>query len=185
MKQALFDELKIKEQLQDPREVTNAFSLIVNQYSEQLYWQIRRMVLSHDDANDILQDTFLKAWNSIQYFRGEAKLSTWLYKIALNESLAFLNKVKTENNLSLNDEENFYADKLESDTFFNGDETALLLQKALLTLPAKQRTVFNMKYYQEMKYEEISDILGTSVGALKASYHLAVKKIEKYLTERI
>ncbi len=185
MKQNIYDEDRIKEQLLDPEEVSNAFSLIVKEYSEQLYWQIRRLVLSHDDANDILQDTFLKAWNNIQYFRGDAKISTWLYKIALNESLAFLNKAKAENNISLDDEDAVIANKLEGDSYFNGDETAVLLQKALHSLPEKQRIVFNLKYYQEMKYEDMSDILGTSVGALKASYHLAVKKIENYFKERL
>ncbi len=185
MKQNIYDEDRIKEQLLDPEEVSNAFSLIVKEYSEQLYWQIRRLVLSHDDANDILQDTFLKAWNNIQYFRGDAKISTWLYKIALNESLAFLNKAKAENNISLDDEDAVIANKLEGDSYFNGDETAVLLQKALYSLPEKQRIVFNLKYYQEMKYEDMSDILGTSVGALKASYHLAVKKIENYFKERL
>jgi len=185
VKQNIYDEDRIKEQLLDPEEVSNAFSLIVKEYSEQLYWQIRRLVLSHDDANDILQDTFLKAWNNIQYFRGDAKISTWLYKIALNESLAFLNKAKAENNISLDDEDAVIANKLEGDSYFNGDETAVLLQKALHSLPEKQRIVFNLKYYQEMKYEDMSDILGTSVGALKASYHLAVKKIENYFKERL
>jgi len=185
VKQNIYDEDRIKEQLLDPEEVSNAFSLIVKEYSEQLYWQIRRLVLSHDDANDIFQDTFLKAWNNIQYFRGDAKISTWLYKIALNESLAFLNKAKAENNISLDDEDAVIANKLEGDSYFNGDETAVLLQKALHSLPEKQRIVFNLKYYQEMKYEDMSDILGTSVGALKASYHLAVKKIENYFKERL
>lgn len=184
MKQAIYDEDKIKEQLQDPEQISIAFSLIVKQYSEQLYWQIRRLVLSHDDTNDILQNTFLKAWDSIQYFRGDAKISTWLYKIALNESLTFLNKQKLENNLSLDDKEASIANKLEGDSYFNGDETAIMLQKALHSLPEKQRIVFNLKYYQEMKYEEMSEILGTSVGALKASYHLAVKKIENYFKEK-
>ncbi|NDW19369.1 RNA polymerase sigma factor [Dysgonomonas sp. 216] len=159
----------------------NAFSLLVKEYSEQLYWQIRKIVLSHDDANDVLQNTFIKVWNNIGSFRGESKLLTWLYKIATNESITFLNKQRTQNNIPLDDEENFMYSKLESDPYFDGDEAQKKLQKAILTLPEKQRIVFNMKYFDDMKYEEMSDILETSVGALKASYHHAVKKIEEFL----
>lgn len=157
--------------------------MVVSQYSEQLYWQIRRMVLSHEDANDLLQNTFIKAWTNINYFRGEAKLSTWLYRIALNECLTFLNKQRATATLSLDDPEANVLDKLESDPYFSGDKMQKALQKALLSLPEKQRMVFNLKYYQEMKYEEMSEIFGTSVGALKASYHHAVKKIEKLLAD--
>ena len=157
--------------------------MIVAQYSEQLYWQIRRMVLSHEDANDLLQNTFIKAWTSIDYFRGEAKLSTWLYRIALNECLTFLSKQRATATLSLDDSEADVIQKLEGDAYFSGDRAQLLLQKALLTLPEKQRMVFNLKYYQDMKYEEMSEIFGTTVGALKASYHHAVKKIEKFLAD--
>ena len=156
--------------------------MIVSQYSEQLYWQIRRMVLSHEDANDLLQNTFIKAWTNIDYFRAEAKLSTWLYRIALNECLTFLNKQRA-NMVAIDDPEAIGVQNLESDSYFSGDRIQLLLQKALLSLPEKQRMVFNLKYYQEMKYEDMSDIFGTSVGALKASYHHAVKKIEKFLGE--
>lgn len=138
-------------------------------------------VLSHEDANDLLQNTFIKAWTNIDYFRGDAKLSTWLYRIALNECLTFLNKQHAIAIVSIDDEEASVLQKLESDPYFSGDHVQLALQKALLTLPEKQRMVFNLKYYQEMKYEEMSDIFGTSVGALKASYHHAVKKIEKFL----
>lgn len=159
------------------------FEMIVREYSEQLYWQIRRMALSHDDANDLLQNTFVKAWINIDYFRADAKLSTWLYRIALNECLTFLNKQRATATVPIDDPEAIVIRKLESDPYFSGDRAQLLLQKALLSLPEKQRMVFNLKYYQEMKYEKISEILGTSVGALKASYHHAVKKIEKYLEE--
>lgn len=159
--------------------------MVVAQYSEQLYWQIRRMVLSHDDANDLLQNTFVKAWVNIDYFRAEAKLSTWLYRIALNECLTFLNKQKALASVSLDDPEADVLQKLEGDTYFSGDKVQLMLQKALLTLPEKQRMVFNLKYFQEMKYEEMSEIFGTSVGALKASYHHAIKKIEKFLEEQL
>ncbi len=177
------NEREIRALLQDEKTVRQGFELIVKQYSEQLYWQIRRMVLSHEDADDLLQNTFVKAWINIGYFRGEAKLSTWLYRIALNECLTFLNKQRAAATVSLDDAEASALQKLEGDTYFNGDKVQLALQKALLTLPEKQRMVFNLKYYQEMKYEEMSEIFGTSVGALKASYHHAVKKIAKFIEE--
>lgn len=180
-----YDEHAIVEQLHDPTRQRKAFEVIVNRYSEQLYWQIRRMVLSHDDANDLLQNTFIKAWMHIDYFRGEAKIATWLYRIALNECLTFLSKQQNNPSVPLDDPQADVASRLESDPFFNGDETQLLLQKAIRTLPEKQRLVFNLKYYQEMKYEEISSILGTSVGALKATYHYAVKKIEAFLKDSV
>ena len=176
-----YDENIIMEQLRTPATQRSAFECIVKQYSEQLYWQIRRMVFSHDDANDLLQNTFIKAWMHIDFFRGDAKLSTWLYRIALNECLTFLGKQQNNQSVPLDDPQATMVAKLESDSFFDGDETQILLQKALLTLPEKQRMVFNLKYYKDMKYEEISEILGTSVGALKASYHYAVKKIERFL----
>lgn len=178
-----YNEREVLELLQEESTQRKAFEMVVKQYSEQLYWQIRRMVLSHEDANDLLQNTFIKAWTSIGYFRAEAKLSTWLYRIALNECLTFLNKQRAVNTLAIDDPEASVVEKLESDAYFSGDRVQMLLQKALLTLPEKQRMVFNLKYYQDMKYEEMSDIFGTSVGALKASYHHAVKKIEKFLEE--
>ncbi len=141
------------------------------------------MVYSHEDANDILQDVFIKAWLNIDNFRGDAKLSTWLYKIAINESITFINRSKAKHNLSIDDADSFLLEKLEGDEFFDGDEAQLLLQQAIVTLPEKQRLVFQMKYFNEMKYDEMSDILGTSVGALKASYHHAVKKVERFLKE--
>ncbi len=180
-----YDEHAIVEQLHDPTRQRKAFEVIVKRYSEQLYWQIRRMVLSHDDANDLLQNTFIKAWMHIDYFRGEAKIATWLYRIALNECLTFLSKQQNNPSVPLDDPQADVASRLESDPFFNGDETQLLLQKAIRTLPEKQRLVFILKYYQEMKYEEISSILGTSVGALKATYHYAVKKIEAFLKDSV
>ena len=141
------------------------------------------MVNNHDDANDLLQNTFMKAWSAIDNFRGDAKLSTWLHKIAINESITFLEKEKKRLSISLDDEESFLINTIEADEYVDGDELALLLRKAIATLPEKQRLVFNMKYYDEMKYEDMSEILGTSVGALKASYHLAVKKIEQFFKE--
>ena len=140
------------------------------------------MVLSHDDANDVLQNTFIKAWDNIEFFRAEARLSTWLYRIAFNECLNFINKKRAHDQLSIDDADKEALGKLESDPYFDGDETQLLLQKAIHTLPEKQRIVFNLKYFDEMKYEDMSDIIGTSVGALKASYHHAVKKITDFLT---
>lgn len=174
------DENNIKELLQNPSTRREAFAMVVKEYSEQLYWQIRRMVILHDDANDILQNTFVKAWSNLEYFRGEAKMSTWLYRIALNECLNFLNKKKAEEHLSLEEEDSYIENILESDPYFDGNEVQKQLQKAIRTLPEKQRMIFNLRYFQEMKYEEISEIMGTTVGALKASYHHAVKKIEDF-----
>ena len=178
-----YNEKEIIALLQEKDRQKEAFSRIVAQYSEQLYWQIRRMVLSHDDANDLLQNTFIKAWINIDYFRAEAKLSTWLYRIAMNECLTFLNKQRAASTVSIDDAESETIEKLEGDSYFSEDKAQRLLQRALLTLPEKQRMVFNLKYYQEMKYEEMSEIFGTSVGALKASYHHAVKKIENFLKD--
>jgi len=167
--------------LQDSDRQREAFERIVKAYSEQIYWQIRRLVLSHDDANDILQNTFIKAWLNIDYFRGDAQLSTWLYRIAFNECLTFLNRQRANSQLSIDDADAEMVNKLESDSYFDGDATQVIFQKAIQSLPEKQRIIFNLKYFKEMKYEEISEILGTSVGSLKASYHHAVKKIEAFL----
>lgn len=168
--------------LQNEKTRREAFSELVGVFSERLYWQIRKLVLSHDDANDVLQNAFIKIWTNLENFRGESKLSTWLYKIAINESITFLNKQRQQYNVSLDDGDVFMGSKLEADPFFDGDEAQLKLQKAILTLPEKQRIVFNMKYFDDLKYEEMSEILETSVGALKASYHHAVKKIEEFLS---
>ena len=171
------------ERLRQHESCRDAFNEVIRCYSEPLYWQIRRMVENHDDAADVLQNTFLKAWQSIENFRGDAKLSTWLYKIAANESISHLSRERKRLNISIDEEESYLIDLIEADEWTDGDEIALKLRKAVASLPEKQRLVFNMKYYDEMKYERMSEILGTSVGALKASYHLAVKKIEKALTE--
>ncbi|MCM1319245.1 MAG: sigma-70 family RNA polymerase sigma factor [Muribaculaceae bacterium] len=180
------DEAKLVAELQNPKLAHQAFDRLMRKYGEQIYWQIRKMVVNHDDANDLLQNTFLKAWNNLCNFRGDAKLSTWLYKIAVNESINFLNKErKTQaQQIDSDSEENdsFLIRNLEADEYFDGDELKLELQKAIATLPEKQRLVFNMRYFDDMKYEQISEILGTSVGALKANYHHAVKKIEEYIT---
>lgn len=178
-----YDEETVVEQLRHQDTARLAFGKVVEHYTQPLYWQIRRMVIDHDDANDVLQNTFIKAWTSIDNFRGDAKLSTWLYKIAINESITFINKKKVQNNIALTDDNSFLVDNLEADEYFNGDEAQIKLQKAIATLPEKQRMVFNMRYYDEMKYEDMSEILGTSVGALKASYHHAIKKIESFFSE--
>ena len=177
---AKYDEAEIVEQLRKQATCRDAFGKVIEHYSEQLYWHIRRMVIDHDDTNDVLQNTFIKAWTNIDNFRGDAKLSTWLYKIAINESITFINKKKVQNNISLDDDDSFLVNNLEADRYFDGDEAQQKLQRAIATLPEKQRLVFNMRYYDEMKYEEMSEILGTSVGALKASYHHALKKIETF-----
>lgn len=171
------------ERLRNPTTCRDAFADVIAMYTEPLYWQIRRMVENHDDANDLLQNTFLKAWSSIDNFRGEAKLSTWLHKIAINESITFLEKERKRLNVSIDDEDSFLINSIEADEYVDGDELCKKLRKAIATLPEKQRLVFNMKYYDEMKYEDMSEILGTSVGALKASYHLAVKKIEQFFND--
>ena len=167
--------------LRDPKTVRQAFTEVINLFSEPLYWQIRRMVQNHDDANDLLQNTFIKAWSSIENFRGDAKLSTWLYKIAINESITFLARERKRANLSLDDQEAALINTIEADKDIDGDSLALRLRQAVATLPEKQRLVFNMKYYDDMKYSEMSNILDTTEGALKASYHIAVKKISEYL----
>lgn len=166
--------------LRNPDTVRAAFDEAIRRYSESLYWQIRRLVQSHDDANDILQNTFMKAWMSIENFRGDAKLSTWLYKIAINESISFLDRERKRNYMSLDDQEAAIVSQIASSPDFDGDELARKLHQAIALLPEKQRIVFNMKYFDDMKYEDMSDILGTTVGALKASYHLATKKIEQF-----
>ena len=183
MADVMQDNPQLVERLRNPATVRAAFADVIALYSEPLYRQIRRMVQSHDDTNDLLQNTFMKAWSNIENFRGDARLGTWLYKIAVNESITFINKKKVQNNISLDDDSSFLTSNLEADRYFDGDEAQLKLQKAIATLPDKQRLVFNMRYYDEMKYEDMSEILGTSVGALKASYHHAVKKIESFFGE--
>lgn len=174
---APIDEKKLIEDLQNPATARQAFDTLMRTYGEQIYWQIRKMVVNHDDANDLLQNCFIKTWKNIHNFRGDARLSTWLYKIAVNESINFLNKERQRLGITEASDDSFLLQNLESDKYFDGDELQLRLQQAVAKLPEKQRLVFNMRYYDDMKYEEMSEILGTSVGALKASYHHAVKKI--------
>jgi RNA polymerase sigma-70 factor (ECF subfamily) len=179
---APIDEKQLISDLQNPKTSASAFGTLMQRYGEQIYWQIRKMVVSHDDANDLLQNTFIKAWNNLDNFRGEAKLSTWLYKIAINESINFINKERQKNQVSADDDDSFLLTNIQSDAYFDGDELKIALQKAISQLPEKQRLVFNMRYFDEIKYEDMSEILGTSVGALKASYHHAVKKIEEAIS---
>ena len=159
-----------------------AFEQIVRQYSEPLYWQIRRIVLNHEDANDVLQNTFIKAWTAIDTFQGDAKIGTWLSRIAINESIDFLRR--NERVVSSADEDLSVANSLMADSYFDGTETEALLQEAIATLPDVQRTVFTLRYFDEMKYSEISELLGTSEGALKASYHIAMQKVTEYVKVR-
>lgn len=174
------DETRLIEMLKEESTAHKAFESLVDAYSEPLYWQIRKLVGNHDDTDDLLQNVFLKVWKNIHNFRGDAKLSTWLHKIAINESLNFLNQEKQKREMTADSgEDDYILRNIESDSYFDGNALELELQKAIAALPDKQRLVFNMRYFDEMKYDEISDILGTSVGALKASYHHAVKKISQ------
>ena len=178
-----YDDKTITQMLSDPKKQRQAFSMVVSQYSEPLYWKIRRIVLNHDDANDVLQNVFLKAWINLGDFQQKSKISTWLYRIAVNESLDFLRRQKTASMVSA-DEDIMVGNRLMADEYFDGDEAQALLQEAISRLPDVQRTVFTLRYYDEMKYSEMSRLLTTSEGALKASYHLAVKKISEYVRAR-
>ena len=161
------------------------FDLLVRKLSKPLYWQIRKMVLDHDNASDILQDTFIKVWTHLDQFKGAAKLTTWVYRIAINETYSFLNRERERRLSDFTDLEDVMVQNLTADPWFSGDEAQKKLQQAILSLPDKQRLVFNLRYYDDMKYEDMSELLGTSVGALKASYHIAAKKIEALLTADI
>lgn len=169
------------ERLKDPLQKRMAFHELVTSNQEKLYWHIRKIVLDHDDSDDIIQNVFLKAWNSIDSFRGDSSVFTWLYRIATNESLTFLSQKKRKKRLLSYSEEDYLIEKLNADEYFDGDEIQRKLMEAVIKLPEKQRLVFNMKYFDGMKYDEISGILKVTTGALKASYHHAVKKIEDYL----
>jgi RNA polymerase sigma-70 factor (ECF subfamily) len=158
-----------------------AFRIIIDRYGSKLYWHIRRIVIIHDDADDALQNTFINAWKKIGSFRNESSLFTWLYSIATNEALTLMRKREKESSVSLDDLDKFFSNSVEGSTYFDGEEASVRLQNAVLKLPDRQRIVFNMKYFNDMSYEEMSEVLMTSVGALKASYHHAVKKIEKYI----
>ena len=168
-------------ELKNKKTQAKAFEVLVNTYKERLYWHIRRIVLNHDDADDVLQNTFIKVYRSIEKYKGDSKLYSWMYRIATNESLTFLKQKSRKLGVTNSELQEQLIEELQADVYFEGEEIQLKLQQALATLPEKQKLVFNMKYFQEMKYEEISEVLETSVGGLKASYHLAVKKIETYL----
>ena len=172
-----YDEKTITGMLADPKTQRQAFGMLVSQYSETLYWKIRRIVLTHDDANDVLQNAFLKAWSNLNDFQNKSKISTWLYRIAINEALDF---VRREKNKVSADEDISVANRLMADDYFDGDEAQALLQEAIAQLPDVQRTVFTLRYYDDMKYSEMSKVLNTSEGALKASYHIAVQKISDF-----
>ncbi|MBQ9636808.1 MAG: sigma-70 family RNA polymerase sigma factor [Prevotella sp.] len=178
------DEQQLMQQLSDPKTQRKAFERVVREYSEQLYWKVRRIVLSHEDADDVMQNVFLKAWTHLDDYHGDSKLSTWLYRIAVNESIDFVRRRKPLTTVSADNQESGIANMLLADNYFDGDETQALLQEAIASLPDVQRTVFNLRYYDDMKYSEISQILHTSEGALKASYHFAVKKISEFFKRR-
>ena len=173
----IYDEERIIDELHHQSTVRQAFGRVIEHYSQPLYWQIRRMVIDHDDANDVLQNAFLKAWSNLDDFQNKSKISTWLYRIAINEALDFVrrekNKLSADADISL-------ANRLMADEYFDGDEAQALLQEAIAQLPDVQRTVFTLRYYDDMKYSEISKLLNTSEGALKASYHIAVQKISEF-----
>lgn len=176
------DENKVMKLLSNEKTVRNGFDLLVKLYSEKLYWQIRRIVLTHEDADDVLQNALVKAWINIGSFESKSKISTWLSRIAINEAIDFIRKKHKSDTVSA-DENDVISSQLMADNYFDGDQTQALLQEAISSLPAVQRAVFNMRYFEEMKYSAMSEILGTSEGALKASYHLAVKKIEAFFNE--
>ena len=176
-------EADLVEELKDSKTQSRAFETLVSTYKERLYWHIRRIVLNHDDADDILQNTFIKVFRNIDGFKGDSKLFSWMYRIATNEALSFLKTKSKKQGINNEELQNQMLANLEADVFFEGDEIQKKLQEAIATLPEKQKLVFNMKYFQDLKYQEISEILETSVGGLKASYHLAVKKLEAYLIE--
>jgi len=161
-----------------------AYTRIIKKYQEKLYWHIRRMVVEHEDANDVLQNMFIKVWKSLENFREDSQLYTWLYRIATNESLTFLQQQKKRSSISLSDDDSTLSNKIKADEHFDANKLEWKLQLAIQKLPEKQRTVFNLRYYEEMPYEEMSKVLETSEGALKASYHHAVKKIEEYILNR-
>lgn len=168
-------------QFRNPDTKEKAFTAIIKKYQEKLYWHIRRMVVEHEDANDVLQNVFIRVWNGLENFREDSQLYTWLYRIATNESLSFLEQQKRKSSLSLNEMESGLSNKIVADKFFDPNKLEWKLQLAIQQLPDKQRVVFGLRYYDEMPYEEMSRVLDTSEGALKASYHHAVKKIEDYI----
>ena len=177
----LQDEKAFISELLNPKTQNEAFRKLLQLYQKPLYYHIRNMVLNHDDADDVLQNTFIKVFGNLKNFKGDSKLYSWMYRIATNEAITFMQQRAKKQGISNEEVQQKAINKLESDVFFDGDEIQLKLQKAIAKLPDKQQLVFKMKYFEELKYEEMSEILTTSVGALKASYHIAVKKIEEFL----
>lgn len=176
------EEKEFIQELLNPKTQNEAFEKLLQDYQRPLYNHIRNIVLNHDDTDDVLQNTFIKVFQYLKNFKGESKLFSWMYRIATNEAVTFLNQKAKKNGISSETLQNKTIDNLKADVYFDGDEIQIKLQKAIVLLPEKQQLVFKMKYFEELKYEEISEILGTSVGALKASYHHAVKKIERFVT---
>jgi RNA polymerase sigma-70 factor (ECF subfamily) len=181
----LVDEITFIEELQNARTKEQAFKKLVTTYKERLYWHIRKIVISHDDADDVLQNTFIKVFRGIDNFKQESQLFSWMYRIATNESISYINKRAREKNVDISDYHLQLTSNLDSDNMFSGDEIEIILLKAIKILPTKQQLVFNMKYFDNLKYKQISDILGTSEGALKASYFHAVKKVEEFIKNNI
>lgn len=178
---AQIDDKTILELFREESSRNTALGYLIAKYQQRIYWHIRKIVISHDDSDDVLQNTFIKIWKGLDNFKEESQLFTWIYRIATNEAISFLRQKEKKNTTSIHPIEYELSRNLESDNYFSGDEIQLKLQQAILTLPEKQRLVFNMRYYDEVPYEEMSRILDTSVGALKASYHIAAKKIEELL----
>ena len=175
---------EILAKFQDPATRNVAFNQLVRKYQSKVYWHVRKMVVDHDDADDLTQDVFIKVWKHLDNFRQDAQLFTWIYRIATNECLSFLGSKRRKFLLPLTDVGAALAEKIEADPALVGDDVEIILQKAILTLPDKQRLVFNLRYYDEMPYEQMAEVTGTSVGALKASYHHAVKKVEDFVNRR-
>ncbi len=177
------DEVQLLEQLKSETHRESAFRALITLYKERLYWHIRNIVKSHEDADDVLQNTFIKIYKNINNFKGDSKLYSWMYRIATNESITFINKNAKRLQVTSEEVQQLAINNLTSDVYFEGGEIQIKLQEAINTLPPKQQLIFNMKYFEDIKYKDMSDILETSEGALKASYHIAVKKIESYLTK--
>lgn len=175
------DELEFIQRLQNNATRETAFRELLQLYKERLYWHIRKIVISHDDADDVLQNTFIKVYRSIDKFKGDSKIFSWLYRIATNESITHINKNARRLQITNEEHKTYAINNLKADVYFEGDDIQLKLQEAIATLPEKQQLVFNMKYFEDIKYKDMSQILDTSEGALKASYHIAVKKIETFL----
>lgn len=176
------DEKAFLDRFLQPETKEAAFNELVLAYQQRVYWHVRRMVISHADTDDLVQEIFIKIWHHLESFKGKSRLFTWIYRIATNECISFLKRRRMRNVVSIHEEENNLLETLREEPYINPDDTQMKLQEAILTLPEKQRIVFNLRYFEDLKYEELAEILDTSVGALKASYHHAVKKVESYLT---